>query len=176
MPIRRWQVWSLDPQSGRWVVVDAARELEARDGAASRMKTARKYGVVGAAYVALPPGETPRVEHHDLAVTEEEVAEDPPATARISLTGTGTLPTPTGTGTFSAQYVDLLRGSPGSLNPNAIEPFEPDAFDGMVGRVIPLRRGSQVVRWARVTDAVVAPGGERVSLTLEPAAGPDEGD
>lgn len=182
---RRWQVWSLDPRSGRWMVVDEAREEPAKGAAARRMNTARKRHMVGAAYVALPPDATPDVTHQALAVTEDEAppsdaglagaavttdegAENMRKTAQLTLTGSGTLPTPTGQASITASGSRTLDPT------DAIEPFAPDAFAHVVGHAIPMRLGPGDIRWVRIAAADVAEDGASMTLRLEPADGPDE--
>jgi hypothetical protein len=57
--MKPWQVWSLDPMSGRWMVVTEGTEAEARAGAGILQSSAERRGIEGAEYRALPPGRTP---------------------------------------------------------------------------------------------------------------------
>lgn len=170
---KRWQVWSLDPQSGRWMVVDEGRESAARASAENKMGLAWKHAMIGAAYVALPPGEQPMAEHYALAVTEDEAPPDVPITtsriARLSVASDEALPPP------KEATVGAARLSLAPPAPVEVERFPPGAFVDTVGRVIPVRFGGKIVHWARVKDANVSEDGLTAYLMLEAAAGPDEG-
>lgn len=189
---KRWQVWSLDPQSGRWMVVDEGRESAARASAERKMGLAWKHAMIGAVYVALPPGEEPTAEHYDLAVTEDEA---PPSDIRLSGTGTilaeekplamtepahlsfisaEALPPPSTQDPKEAVGTTYLSLAPPA--PIEVERFASDAFVGTVGQVIPVRFGGQIVYWARVKDANVTDDGLTAYVMLEAVAGPDEGD
>lgn len=75
-PIGRWQVWSLDRMSGRWVVVDEGREAVARASARSHQETADRLGMEGAEYRALPPGREPDDEQDGPSQAELHAAND----------------------------------------------------------------------------------------------------
>lgn len=51
-------VWSLDVQSGRWLVVDEGNAKDMLEGAARRERTRIALGLSGA-YIALPRGQEP---------------------------------------------------------------------------------------------------------------------
>lgn len=76
MPIRRWQVWSLDPQSGRWVVVDEGSPPVAKASARSHQETADRLGIEGAEYRALPPGREPDDEQDGPSQAELRAADE----------------------------------------------------------------------------------------------------
>lgn len=56
---RRWQVWSYDENSGRWLVVSEGNEAHARTTARTLKATAERLGIEGAEYRPLGPGRTP---------------------------------------------------------------------------------------------------------------------
>lgn len=57
---RRWNVWSKDPSRDAWLVVEPkVSEAEAKAGVERRMATARRRGMEGVEFMALPAGQTP---------------------------------------------------------------------------------------------------------------------
>jgi hypothetical protein len=60
---KQWVVWSREPSRGfrpAWVEVDSGTEREAREGAERRNRSALRFGVDGAEFIALPRGQEPQ--------------------------------------------------------------------------------------------------------------------
>lgn len=74
MAAPRDRIWSWQDPPGGWVEVGRGEQQDVD----RRYATARRYGVAGAAFVLMPPGETPHKPPRELGVPVVEVAAPEP--------------------------------------------------------------------------------------------------
>jgi hypothetical protein len=56
-----WNVWSVDTAESRALVVDEGAEHYSQVSAGRRNATARRLGIASLVFIALPPGQVPKV-------------------------------------------------------------------------------------------------------------------